>query len=114
MLLGALLFFALAAILGLYLLSYILTEKNTPKGVAIIHGSIAACGIILLIIYSFLYQSPLASLIIFILAAAGGFLMFFWDIIGKKIPKFLAIGHGSLAILGFVLLLWFVYNHYAI
>lgn len=110
MIIFAIIVFALAALLGLYLLSYVLTNKNTPKGVAMIHGGIAFTGILILIIYSLLYQSPLASLVVFILTALGGFTLFYLDITGKKIPKILAVGHGSLAILGFILLVIFAFN----
>lgn len=66
----------MAAILGIILISYVLTNKNTPKGVAFTHGPIAAIGIILLIIYAFFHHpSPLISITLFILAAFGGFLI---------------------------------------
>ncbi|KTD11299.1 hypothetical protein [Legionella jamestowniensis] len=109
LLLLAIIFFSLAAILGIYLLSYVLTEKNTPKGVALIHGAAASVGLVLLIIYSLLYQTPVASLLVFILAALGGLYLFYRDITGKEIPKFLAIGHGSIAVIGFILLLIFAF-----
>src|SRR5215212_9378700 len=45
-------FFALAAILGAILLSYILQGKETPKGIAILHGLFAATGLVLIIYYA--------------------------------------------------------------
>ena len=102
--------FAIVALLGLLLLTYILKNKNTPKGVAIIHGSFGALGILLLAIYICLYSSrPYLSLIIFILAAVGGFIMMFRDITGRSLPKWLALGHGSIAVIGFILLLVFFF-----
>lgn len=112
MLIASVIVFALAAALGLYLLRYILMEKNTPKGVVMIHGGIAALGIVLLIIYSLLYKGPIASLIVFVLAALGGFLMFGMDIFGKKVPKIFAIGHGLIAVTGFVLLVLFIFSYF--
>ena len=101
-------FFSLAALLGMFLISYVLQNKETPKAVVFIHGGLAGTGIILLLVYSFLRSpSPLASLILFILAAFGGFLMVFRDLTGKSVPKSLAIIHGTTAIIGFVLLLIF-------
>src|SRR5215204_3425216 len=95
-------FFALAAILGMILLSYILKNKNTPKGVAFTHGFMAAMGIILLLIYSFMHRPrPLESLILFIIAATGGLMLIYRDITGKSLPKWFAITHGLIAILGF-------------
>ncbi|KTD16048.1 hypothetical protein [Legionella jordanis] len=112
MLILSIIIFAIAAALGVYLLSYVLAEKNTPKGVVMIHGGVAALGIISLIIYSFLYTTPLASLLIFILAALGGFFMFGWDILGHKVPKSMALGHGLIAVAGFILLLYFALSHF--
>lgn len=101
--------FVLAAVLGAYLISFILGNKNTPKGVAIIHGATAALGIILLIIISVIYPiKPYISLILFILAALGGFTMMYRDITGKSLPKWLALGHGLLAVVALILL-WFLF-----
>lgn len=98
-LLIALFIFAIA--LGLFLLSYILANKNTPKGVALIHGSVAGIGVIGLIIYSF-YSSFdfLISVGIFLLAAIGGLIMMYQDLTGKPLPKWLPIGHGVMGLIG--------------
>lgn len=112
MILITILVFILAALLGLTLLIYVLKNKNTPKGVAIIHGTVAASGIILLIIYSFTNASkPYLPLIIFILAALGGFYMMYRDITNKTLPKWLAVGHGVIALIAFLLLLAFAMNY---
>jgi hypothetical protein len=108
MLMVSIFLFSIAILLGLYLLSFILQNKNTPKGVAFLHGPLAASGLILLIIYSFLYKpAPIVSIIIFILAALGGFLLIYKDITGKPIPKWLALGHGIFGLIGFVFLIIF-------
>ena len=113
MLLTAIACFSLAAILGIILISYVLTNKPTPKGLAFIHGPIAAIGILLLIFYSFYHTpSPLESIILFIIAAIGGFILIFRDLTGKSIPKWLALLHGLLAVLAFIFLLIFAYNLY--
>lgn len=101
-------FFALAAILGILLLAFVLREKHTPKGVLFLHGGMAATGLVLLLIYSFGHSPrPVESLVLFVLAASGGFPMGFRDLLGKKAPKWLALGHGLLAIAGFVFLLFY-------
>ena len=111
MILIAIAFFTVAALLGIYLLSYVLQHKNTPKGVAITHGSIAAMGLIILIIYSILYSpTPLISIAIFILAALGGVYLMYRDIFGKSLPIGLAVGHGLIAMIGFVFLILFVWG----
>lgn len=106
MLLLVIILFALTALGGIYLFSYIIQNKNTPKAVAIIHGSVAALSLILLIFYSLFYNtSLLVCVIVFIIAALLGFIMLYRDITGQSLPKWLAMGHGLAAITGFVYLL---------
>jgi hypothetical protein len=113
MLMMAIGFFSLAALLGLVLLSYVLTDKETPKGLAFVHGPLGALGIIFLGAYAFLnHPSPWVSLILFVLAAIGGFVLIFKDLTGNAVPKWLAITHGIIAIAGFIFLLIFIFvNH---
>lgn len=100
--------FAFAALLGVFLLVFILKNKETPKAVTFIHGPAAVIGLILLIIYSFQYRpAPIASLALFIIAAIGGAAISVLNITGKSIPKWLALLHGSLAVAGFIFLVAF-------
>lgn len=111
MLISAIFIFALAALLGLYLLSFVLRKKDTPKGVAFTHGPLGAIGIVILLIYSVLYTpKPIVSLIIFIIAALGGFVLIYRDLTGKTLPRWLAITHGSIAVIGFLTLLIFAFT----
>lgn len=106
MLLLTIFVFALAALMGVILIWFLLRNKNTPKGLAIIHGTTAGIGILLLVAVLFTSQTkPYLSLAFFILAAIGGFTMMYRDIFGKSLPKWLAVGHGLIAVVGFVLLL---------
>ena len=101
-------FFALAALLGMYLLSFVLQGKETPKAIVFTHGPMATIGVVLLITYAMKGgPSPTESLVLFVLAALGGLYMVFRDLSGKPIPKFLAVGHGLLAVAGFIFLLIF-------
>lgn len=103
--------FALAAILGLILISYVLKGKETPKGVMIVHGLFAAVALVLLLSYVFGDKpGPVESAVLFVIAALGGFIMMARDVTGKSIPKWLAVVHGLLAVTGFVLLLVFAFN----
>lgn len=112
MLIIAITLFALAALLGIYLISFVLMNKNTPKGVVFIHGPVAALALILLIIYAVTHQpSPWLSIILFALAAVGGFTMVYRDLTGKTLPKWLAMGHGLLAVVGFISLVFFTFSH---
>ena len=104
--------FALAAMLGMMLLSFVLTGKETPKAVVFTHGPLAAAGLVLLIIYACRRgPGPIESIILFAMAAAGGVVMLGRDLTGKPIPRWLAIGHGVIAITGFILLLIFAINN---
>lgn len=102
--------FIIAAIIGMYLLSLVLREKETPKKLLLTHGFFAALGLVLLIIYCFRHQhSPVVSLVLLIMAALGGFVMAYRDITGRKIPKWLGVFHGLIAIAGFGFLLVFAF-----
>jgi peptidoglycan/LPS O-acetylase OafA/YrhL len=104
-------FFALAALLGMYLLSFVLRGKETPKAIVFTHGPLAAIGIVLLIVYILKGgPDPWESLTLFILAALGGIYMVFRDLTGRPIPRLLAVAHGLLAVTGFVLLLVFAFS----
>ncbi|QMT59779.1 hypothetical protein [Legionella sp. PC997] len=107
MFISTILIFLITISLGVWLLMYILKNKNTPKGLALTHGSFAFIGILLLIIYSIFYNAPLVSLLLFIAAAIGGFILIYRDITGKTIPKWLALGHGITALLGLICLILF-------
>ena len=103
--------FALAAILGATLLSFVLRNKNTPKSLTIIHGLFAATALVFLITYTFGNKpGPVESTILFVIAALGGFIMVTRDLSGKSIPKWLAVAHGLLAVTGFIFLLVFAIN----
>src|SRR4051812_37188334 len=91
--------FALAAIFGATLLSYVLRSKETPKGVAIVHGLFAATALVLLVVYVFDNKpGPMESAILFVIAALGGFVLIARDLSGKSIPKWLAVVHGLIAV----------------
>ena len=108
---AAIVIFGMTAILGMYLLSLILRNKSTPKGITIIHGIMAAIALVILIIYCYGNEpGPVDSVIVFTLAAIGGFVLNYRDITGKTIPKWLGIVHGLAAIAGFGLLLWFAFG----
>lgn len=107
---GAIAIFGMVAIVGMYLLSLILRNKQTPKAVTIIHGLFAVLGVILLIIYCLSHHiRPLISIIVFIIAAVSGIMLNYRDITGKSIPKWFAVTHGLVAIVGFALLLIFAF-----
>jgi hypothetical protein len=101
--------FGAAALVGIYLLTLVLTRKETPKAITITHGIFAATALILLLVYVLDHKpAPIESLVLFVLAAAGGFVLVFKDFTGRKIPRWLAVAHGLLAVTGFVFLICFI------
>jgi hypothetical protein len=110
MIIAAIVLFSLAALLGIFLLTFVLRGKETPKAVTFIHGPLAATGLVLLIIYAFQHSpAPIASLILFIIAAIGGFVLITLDLTRSAAPKWLALLHGLIAVAGFILLLKFAF-----
>lgn len=102
--------FALGAIIGMYLLALVLQNKETPKAVALIHGAFVVVALIMLIVYiTKNTPGPVESLVLFIIAAAGGLVVGYRDFTGKKIPKWLAVAHGLIAVTGFIFLLAFAF-----
>lgn len=103
--------FALAAVLGMVLLTFVLQGKETPKSIVFSHGPLAAAGLVLLIIYAFQKSpGPIEAIVLFLIAATGGIIMFSRDMTGKSIPKWLAVVHGLLAVVGFIFLLIFAFS----
>ncbi len=98
----------MTAIAGMYLLSLILRDKGTPKGVTIIHGIFAALALVLLIIFSVNNNPrPMISIIVFTIAAVSGAMLNYRDLTGKKVPKWFAVAHGLVAVIGFAFLIVF-------
>jgi hypothetical protein len=97
--------FALGAIVGMYLLSLVLQKKETPKFVAFIHGGFVVIALIMLGFYNSNHPGLMDCIILFVVAAAGGLVLFMRDLSSKPIPRWLAVVHGLIAVTGFVVLL---------
>lgn len=99
----------IAAIFGLILISFVLTNKRPPRAVIILHGLFAAASLVLLIIYSYQHMVPqvIAVTAIFIIVALLGFFMAKLDITGKKLPKPIAVIHGAVAACTLLYLIYF-------
>ncbi len=103
--------FAVAAVFGVVNLVRILAADRAPRATVYIHGVIAAVSLVLLIIYSIVHSqaAPIVALILFIIAALGGFTLFGIDVGTKKPPKWLGFVHGAVAVAGFIVLLVFAF-----
>lgn len=106
---AALVCFAAAGMLGLALLSYVMRGVSTPKGLALLHGPLAALGIVLLLIYwATTPEAPVLALLVVVAAAAGGFFLLYRDLVHGRVPRPFALAHGTLAVAALVLLLQFL------
>ena len=102
--------FALAAVLGLVIATAIFTKNpSTPKGAVYAHGIAAAAALVLLIVYAVNNPEnyPKISIILFVVAALGGLVLFINDMKKKPGPSGLVIVHALAAVIAFILLLTF-------
>ena len=98
----------LAAALGIYMLYYLLAGLPVPKGMAFVHGPLALAGLIVLVVYAFTTSSHhkhYESISLFSVAAVAGVVLIYRDLTGKKLPKWLGLLHGILALAGIVMVL---------
>lgn len=104
--------FAIAAILGVSILVNWLTKKGVSKGVIYGHGIFAAIGLVALIVFAIQNpeNQPKVTLILLVIAALGGFYMFFRELQNKMSPYSIAFVHALLAVAGFVSLLLFAFS----
>jgi len=104
----ALLLFVVAALIGLTLVAKRLKNQNLPLGLALLHGAFAAAGLVVLIIGTIqagMWATVTLPLILFVIAALGGFILFSFHLKDKILPVPLAAIHGLLAVAAFVVLL---------
>jgi hypothetical protein len=100
--------FAIAAILGIVNLKHWMGDTKPPRTVVYLHGLCAATALVLLLVQALRSDGAVyrTSLIFFIIAALGGFYLFSRDLRNKIGPGWLAMVHGLVAVVGFVLLLF--------
>lgn len=100
--------FAVAAVVGLTMAMAAFQGKFPPVPSAVLHGALAATGLVLLIVAVVRGAAGAAvyALGFFLVAALGGFIMAFGFHARKKpLPTGLVAGHATLAVIGFLLLL---------
>ena len=108
---GVTILFAVSAVLGLTILIRWLTKKQASGAVIYSHGIVAAIALALLVVYAIQHPArfPKVSLLLFVLAALGGFYMFVNDLRKKTSPLAIAFIHAMLAAGGLVALLVFAF-----
>ncbi len=103
--------FATAALIGIYMLTLVMQRRRVPRGLAITHGLLAATALVLLIVDMINTGADTIQIIVlFIITALAGIVLFARDLTGRSLPKSLALIHGLLAVTGFIFLL--VYTFY--
>lgn len=108
MLTYAVIVFAIGALGGLLLASYVLRGKLAPWAVSLLHAALGAIGL-LLVIYAALSTgisgAALTALIILVIAALGGFYLASIHLQGQVAPKPVVFVHAGIAVIGFLTLL---------
>jgi hypothetical protein len=109
--------FAIAALGGLAMVALRVSKnQNPPTGLAIVHGLIAAAGLVTLIYHVMTATGTIPQLAqwsigVFVLAALGGIGMFtLFHLRGRLLPVWMMLGHGAVAVTGFVMLLLAIYR----
>lgn len=100
--------FGIAAVGGLALATLRFKGKEFPMPLSLLHGVIAASGLVTLILY--VLNNTVASivtlaLILFVVAALGGFVAFTFHLRKKQLPIPLMLIHAAVAVLAYILLL---------
>jgi hypothetical protein len=106
----ALVLFAVAALGGVVMaLMRFKGKPYPPLGLALVHGAVAAAGLVTLIALVVQGQgtssSATTSLVLFVVAALGGFGLFFHHLRKVALPVWLVIVHALVAVVAFVMLL---------
>ena len=105
----ALVLFALAALGGLYMaVVRFRGAERPPTAIALVHGAAAAAGLIALILAVMNVPNPgpaRTALVVFIVAALGGFYLFAQHMQKKALPIPVVVIHALVAVTGFVILL---------
>lgn len=105
----AVILFALAAVAGVSMAVMHFRGITPPKPVlAVLHGLFAASGLVVLalaVIKIGAGGAAITALVLFLLAAIGGFSLLSFHLRGQALPGGLVVGHGLLAVAGFLTLL---------
>jgi hypothetical protein len=112
MLLTAAALFAIAALGGVTMAIIHFRGANPPVALAVVHGLFAASALVVLVIGLLgggTTTLAWIALVLFLIAALGGFYMFANHLRGQRLPSPVVIIHGLAAVVAFVLLLAVLY-----
>ncbi|MBF5041914.1 hypothetical protein FGE12_05885 [Aggregicoccus sp. 17bor-14] len=101
--------FALAALGGVFMAALVFRGRaHPPLGIAVVHGLAAAAGLVVLLLAVMGGQAPglaKTALVLFVLAALGGFVLFAMHLQRKALPRPVVAVHGLVAVVAFAVLL---------
>jgi hypothetical protein len=107
--LTALVLFAIAALGGVTMaVIRFQGAERPPTALALLHGAFAAAGIIVLIVAMLSTPNPAqarTALVLFIVAALGGFYLFAQHVQKRALPIPVILVHALIAVIGFLVLL---------
>ena len=106
--LTSLVLFAIAAVGGATLAVMRLANRSFPLALALGHGAVAAAGLVVLIAAvvgaAAVGTMLTAALVLFLIAAIGGFMLLSFHLRKKSLPIPLMLVHGGVAVVGFLAL----------
>jgi hypothetical protein len=109
----ALVVFAIGALGGVMLATYVLQGQLAPWALSLLHAGLGAVGLLLLIYTALttgISQMALAALIILAIAALGGFYLASIHLRGKVAQQPVVFIHAGVAVVGFLTLLGVVFG----
>ena len=109
----ALVIFAIAAVGGLALASFILRGRLAPWSVSLLHAALGAVGLLILLYAAFtigISKAALIALVILVVAALGGFYLASIHLRDELAPQGVVVIHAGVAVVGFLTLLGVVFG----
>jgi hypothetical protein len=109
----ALIIFAIGALGGIALASFVLRGRLAPWPLSLAHAALGAIGLIILIyaaVTAGISHTALAALVILVIAALGGFYLASIHLRQKVAPKSIVSVHAAIAVIGFLTLLGVVFS----
>lgn len=113
MLTYAVIVFAIAALGGVLLASYVLQDRLAPWALSLLHAGLGAIGLLLVIyaaITTGISHAALTALVILVIAALGGFYLASIHVRGQVGPRQVVFIHAGAAVIGFLTLLGVVFR----
>lgn len=110
---SALVVFAVGALGGIALASFVLRGRLAPWPLSLLHAALGAIGLII-VLYAALTagisKAALTALVILIIAALGGFYLASIHLRRKVAPRPIVFVHAGVAVIGFLTLLGVVFG----